>query len=248
MRATACALALAWALAATAAGGNPWADRVVYGTHDGEAVYEPGVGTPLTFGPFSPANPLWRDPEAVLGAPNTLDYDDLEGFGPVPGGFAGGPMRRVHLAWPAWQWGSDDPANLGTRPGWLDGRRQNGVGLTLESQLVVEFDEPVENNPDDGGVAHWGIDLIVHGNSAFVAGGAVTAGANLNALVLGGGVLSEPVEIAVAQSPEGPWYRSAIGGDALFPTQPWAWDAGIGVVDRRPAGLGEARRPGPRGR
>jgi hypothetical protein len=209
--------------AACAAGDGVWADRVVYGVHNGEAVYEPGTGSPLTYGPFGPANALWREPESVLGAPNTLDYDDLEGFGPVPGGFAGGAMRRAHLAWSVWQWGSDDLDDLGTRPGWLDGRRQNGVSLGPSSQLVVEFDEVIENNPDDGGAVHWGIDLIVHGNAAFTTAGAVPADADLAALTLSGGLIGEPIEIAVAQSVEGPWYTADVPGDALFPTQPWAW-------------------------
>lgn len=211
-----------------ASAGDLWAARVVYAVHDGAAIHAPGTppsgATPLTFGPFNPANPLWQSPESVLGQPNTIDYDDLTGFGPVPGGFAGGPMRRVHLAWPSWQYGSGDPAHLGERPGWLDGRRMNGVGLTQSSQVVVEFDEPVINNPDDGGAFHWGIDLIVHGNAAFAVSGAVAADTNLNALTLTGGILAEPVEIAVAQSADGPWYRASVEGDGLFPTQPWAWD------------------------
>ena len=201
-----------------------WADRVVFGLHDGQAVYEEGIGTPLTFGPFNPSNPLWQNPAAAVGKPNTLDYDDLTGFGPVPGGFAGGPMRRIHLAWPAWQWGSNDPGTLGTRPGWLDGRRQNGVGLSLAAQVVLEFDEPIVNHPDDGGAFHWGVDLIVHGNAGFAPDGAVAADTNLNALTLTGGLLAEPVEISVAQSPAGPWFLAGSVGDALYPTQPWAWN------------------------
>ena len=54
-------------------------------------------------------------------------------------------MRRVHLAWPSWQYGSVDPAHLGERPGWLDGRRMNGVGLTQSSQVVVEFDAGIQS-------------------------------------------------------------------------------------------------------
>jgi len=200
-----------------------WADRVVFGFDDNGAVYEPGVGTPLTFGPFNPSNPLWQDPESALGQPNSLDYDDLMGFGPVPGGFAGGPMRRINLVWPVWQWGSGEPADLGDRPGWLDGRRQNGVGLTQTAQIVVEFDEPVLNNPDDGGAFHWGVDLIVHGNSAFAADTVISAGSSMNTVLLTGGVFSEAVKVSVAQTAAGPWFTSAQAADALFPTQPWAW-------------------------
>lgn len=209
--------------------GGPWASSVVYGVHNGVAVYEPGVGTPLTYGPFNPSNALWQDPAAVLGKPNTIDYDDLMGHGPVPGGFAGGPMRRVNLVWPSWQWGSGDESDLGERPSWLDGRRQNGVGLTVGSQLVVEFDEPIVNNPDDGGAYHWGTDLIVHGNAAFSSNATIGPETSMASVVLTGGVLAEPVEVAVAQSADGPWYTASVAADGLFPTQPWVWDGDLGA-------------------
>lgn len=208
--------------------GDLWADRVVYGVLDGQPVYQPGVGQPLTFGPFN-TNTLWDDPEAVLGKPNTIDYDDLQGTGPVPGGFAGGPMRQISLAWPAWQYGSNDPAHLGQRPGWLDGRRMNGVGLRQGAQLVVEFDQPIENNPDDAGAFHWGADLIVHGNAFIAADRAIAADTNMDAAVLTGGLLAEPVTVSVAQDIVGPWYTFVRTADALYPTQPWAWDGVAGA-------------------
>lgn len=158
--------------------------------------------------------------------PNTIDYDDLDGWGPVPGGFAGGPMRRLSLVWPAWQYGSSDPADLGTRPGWLDGRRMNGLGLRMGGQVVVEFDEPIVNNPDDGGAFHWGIDFIVHGNSAFAADRAIGAGTNMGSVVLTGGVIAEGVTVSVAQFVDGPWFTFERTADDLFPTQPWVWEPG----------------------
>jgi hypothetical protein len=223
----------AWGRAALGAAGlqacgvvqaGPWADRVVFGIHEGSPAYEPGVGTPLTYGPFH-ADPLWNDPASVLGKPNTLDYDDLEGWGPVPGGFAGGPMRRLSLVWSAWQWGSNDPDHLAQRPGWLDGRRRNGLGLRQGAQIVVEFDTAIENNPTTDAVP-WGIDLIVHGNAAFIADRGIAASTSMDAAVLTGGVLAEPVEISVAQSIVGPWYRCVRAGDDLFPTNPWRWEGG----------------------
>lgn len=206
------------------ASGVAWADRVVWGVLDGAPVYEPGVGEAVTFGPFH-WDALWSDPEAVLGKPNTIDYDDLEGWGPVPGGFAGGPMRRLSLVYSAWQYGSSDPADLGTRPGWLDGRRKNGLGLRAGGQVVVEFDEPIENNPDDGGAHHWGVDFIVHGNALFVTDRAITAGTNLNSATLHLGIVSEEIEVSVAESIAGPWYTFARRADSLYPTQPWVWSA-----------------------
>ncbi|MBZ0171672.1 MAG: hypothetical protein K8E66_04765 [Phycisphaerales bacterium] len=208
-----------------ASAADPWADRVVHGVLDGEPVYEPGVGNALTFGPFH-TDALWGDPESLIGKPNTLDYDDLQGWGPVPGGFAGGPMRRLSIVYSAWQYGSNDPAHLGERPGWLDGRRRNGLGLRAGAQAVVEFDEPVENNPDDGGAFHWGVDFIIHGNAWFASDRAVEAGASMDSVLLSGGVFAEPVEVSVAQSITGPWYTFERTADGLCPTQPWAWEAG----------------------
>jgi hypothetical protein len=227
-RRNAAAAACFCVFASGAAAADPWADRVVYGVLDGAPVYEAGVGEAVTFGPFS-TNPLWQDPSSVLGGPNTIDYDDLDGWGPVPGGFAGGPMRALSLVWSAWQYGSSDPADLGERPGWLDGRRMNGVGLTAGAQVVVEFDEPIENNPDDGGAYHWGADFIVHGNPFFAGDRAIAADTGMGSVVLTGGVLAEPVTVSVAQSIGGPWYTFERTADALFPTQPFGWDAQAGA-------------------
>lgn len=219
-------VSIAFALCAgTIASAGPWASRVVYGILDGQPVYEPGVGEPVTFGPFD-VDALWSDPEALIGKPNTLDYDDLAGWGPVPGGFAGGPMRRVHLAWPAWQWGSNDPDCLGERPGWLDGRRKNGLGLRAGGRAVVEFDPPIGNNPDDGGAFHWGVDFIVHGNAFFASIQGISGDTPMDAVVLSGSVMSEPVVVSVAQTITGPWYTFERTADDLFPTQPWAWNGG----------------------
>ncbi len=215
----------AFLLCITPASAGPWADRVVFGLLDGAPVYEPGVGQPLTFGPFS-NDPLWNDPQAAIGKPNTLDYDDLDGWGTVPGGFAGGPMRRINLVWSAWQYGSNNPDDLGQRPGWLDGRRKNGLGLGPGAQIVLEFDEPIEDNPDDAGAYHWGVDFIVHGNAAFTADRIIAADTSMDAALLTGGLIAEPIEVSVAQNITGPWYTFVRTADDLFPTQPWAWDAG----------------------
>lgn len=213
---------------ASATQAGPWAARVVHGLSEGEPVYETGIGDPLTFGPYH-TNPLWSRPASLLGKPNTIDYDDLNGWGPVEGGFAGGPMRHLSLVWSAWQYGSGDPAHLGQRPGWLDGRRPNGVGLRAGAQIVVEFDEPVLNNSDDGGAYHWGIDFIVHGNAFFAADSGITGDTSMDAVVLGSGSFSEPVTVSVAQQASGPWYTFVRTADGMFPTQPWAWDSGSGV-------------------
>lgn len=164
-----------------------------------------------TLGP----NPFWSDPSSLLGSPNTLDYDD--------GTFFEGPMRRIHLAWPAWRWGSSDPADLGAIPP-LAGRRQNGVSLTAGASIVVAFDDPVENNPPDGGRHHWGLDLIIHGNTFFQADRTVTLGLGLDDFVITGDVFTESVTVEVAQSADGPWFLAGVA-DTLWPTNPWLWDA-----------------------
>jgi hypothetical protein len=193
------AVAPAWASA-------PWAAGVVY-EHN---------GTPLTFGPFHSSS-LWNNPEAVVGKVNTIDRDDT----------GSGKFREIHMCWPAWYKGSNDPSLTGQTYSASLGTN-NGTGLKQGSQIVVAFDEPVVNNPDDGGAYNWGVDFIVHGNSFFVgAEGMTYPNTNMENyhVATGGAVFAEPVTVSVAQSLDGPWYTYiAPTADNYFPTQPWAWD------------------------
>ncbi len=227
-----CAAAAAVALAATvhaahASEPTPFADRVIWGHASGLPTYDSAGDHPLTFGPFGPCS-LWADPAATLGPPNTLDDDDTAGVA-LACTFTPLPMRRVHLAWPAWRYGMQEPTLLGEVFPFAGRGRLNGLTLAPGAQLVVQFDEPVENNPPDdaapGGPFHWGVDLLVHGNGFFLADGFVTSDTPLDAATLTGDVLAEPLSIAVAQSAAGPWFTADVTADGLFPTQPWAWDA-----------------------
>ncbi|MEM0983594.1 MAG: GC-type dockerin domain-anchored protein [Planctomycetota bacterium] len=205
----ACAVGASSVVFAQSSDADPFADRVVMEAD----------GVPVTFGPFHP-NTLWSDPQAVLGQPNVVEIDDSP---------FNGPARRVTMFWALWFHGSPDPADLGaTLTAGASDRPKNGLGLGIGGQVVVEFDDPIENNPDDGGAFHWGVDLIVHGNSFFGnTGGFLGAGDPLGAGVVSG-VFAEPMEIAVAQSAAGPWFTPADGvaADALFPSHPWRFDAG----------------------
>jgi len=169
-----------------------------------------------TFGPFH-SSPLWNDPAAVLGKVNTLDRDDMNWSSPT--------WREIHMAWPAWYKGSNDPSLAGQPYNQALGTN-NGIGLRQGSQVVVAFDHPVVNNPDDGGAYNWGIDFIVHGNSFFVGDGPTYPDTNMETYhITTGAVFGEPVTVSVAQSLDGPWYTFANPtADNYFPTQPWAWD------------------------
>ncbi len=187
---------------------GPWADRVVY-DHN---------GTAQTFGPFHSSS-YWKNPEAITGKVNTIDRDDTNWSNPT--------FREIHMAWPAWYQGSND-ASLTGQPYDSSVTRNNGTGLRSGSQIVVEFDERIINNADDGGAYNWGVDFIVHGNSFFQgAEGMTYPDTNMETyhITEGGGVFAEPVTVSVAQSLDGPWYTfSSPTADNYFPTQPWAWD------------------------
>ncbi len=198
---------LAVLLAGTALAADPWADEVV---------------SSETFGPFH-SSALWSDPAAVLGKPNTMDRDDQRGD------FTEwGPMRELHLCFAAWYAGSNNLADLDT----INGGTNNGLGLQKGGQLVVAFDEPVEDNPAD---TNFGVDLIVHGNSFFEGAGGVTqydTDMGTYTLKSNGAILAEPLTVSVAQSQDGPWWTfPTTRADALFPTNPWAWDADAGDWD-----------------
>jgi hypothetical protein len=179
---------------------------------------------------------------AILGKPNTLDRDDTN--------WTSGNFREVNMVWPAWYKGTNDHsldgtlytagASLTTNNG-CGLKRANVNGVLTAGQIVVEFDEVIENDANNP----YGIDFIVHGNPFFATGIMVYENSNMDAYTLsafgGGGefgasgpgaVFAEPVTISVAASLDGPWYTftSAPGdvactADNFFPTQPYKWDS-----------------------
>lgn len=188
---------------------SPWASQLIT-SHN---------GNPMTFGPFH-ASALWNDPAAVLGKVNTIDRDDTNFQNPT--------WREIHMAWPAWSKGSDDASLIGTPYNAALGTN-NGIGLRGGSQVVVGFDQPIMNNPDDGGAYNWGLDFIVHGNAFFVGQGTTFPNTNMETYhITSGAVFAEPVTVSVAQTLDGPWYTfTTPTADNFFPTQPWAWDRAI---------------------
>jgi len=168
-----------------------------------------------TFGPFH-SSALWSDPTAVLGKVNTLDRDDT----------GSGKFRQINMCWPAWYQGTNDPSWAGQTYNQAL-CSNNGTGLRQGCQIVIAFDQPVVNNPDDGGAYNWGVDFIVHGNSFFVGQGMTHYDTNMEEyrVAAGGGLFAEPVTVSVAQTLDGPWYTfTTPTADNYFPTQPWAWD------------------------
>ncbi|AQQ09873.1 hypothetical protein L21SP3_01693 [Sedimentisphaera cyanobacteriorum] len=220
-------------VAGTAQAADIWADKVVFNWDGITATYAPGSGDNMTHGPFH-SSALWNSPLAVLGKPNTLDRDDTVWNPP------GGNFREINMVWPAWSKGTNDYSLDGT-PYNSALTSNNGCGLKGGAEIVVEFEEIIDNNSNNP----YGIDFIVHGNPFFATGIMVYEHSNMDTYTLsafgGGGpfpgsgagaVFSEPVTISVAQSLDGPWYTFtwapgdiAITADNFFPTQPYKWDS-----------------------
>lgn len=145
---------------------------------------------------------LYDDPNAVLGKPTTWIYDTSpEYYG----------VYACSLVYPAW---SVDP-NGGKLITTID----DGV------YIVVKFDHKVA---DDAGNP-YGIDLIVFGNSKFESFGYVESDTDMEQYFLKNptSVFPEPIQVSVAQEPNGPWYSFSNGpyADDMFPTNAFSWDS-----------------------
>ncbi|MFN7172260.1 MAG: FG-GAP repeat domain-containing protein [Fimbriimonadaceae bacterium] len=148
-------------------------------------------------------NPLYNNPQAMLGAPSTWIRDT----------FDGGPLQQmaVSIVYGAW---NVDPQN-------------NNVICTVPpgGEVVVRFDPPITRNPRNW----YGADFIVYGNSAFTTSNG-WAQWNTNYALLnisqGAPLFEEPTTISV--SPDGvQWYTyDAPRADSLWPTQAFTWNAG----------------------
>ena len=157
---------------------------------------------------------LYDDPQAILGKPTTDFYD------PFPFSGSAGP-RRVKLIEPAYNRTADQSAKVITT-------------FNTGDWSVVKFDHAVEDDPNNP----FGIDLLVFGNSFYVAGGASGDDANMNNVTLSGGVFSERVLVSVSpgyqslpgedESDHATWqwhdYDEGPFGDNAFPTQAYQWD------------------------
>jgi hypothetical protein len=168
-------------------------------------------------GPFG--NAPYDDPAALIGAPATRFYDPL---GPL---FGSPTHGRVKLVEPAYNIAAD-----------TNGLPTPNLLLTLGagSDVIVRFDPPVTNCPANP----HGIDLLVFGNAFYSAAGAVSDDADMNTLLLTGGVFAEQLKVSVSpgytsqpgESPADPdtwpWHRYETGpyADTAFPTHAFRWD------------------------
>lgn len=93
------------------------------------------------------------------------------------------------------------------QPAW---RPDEVVSIGAGGELIVRFDEPVEDDPDNP----FGIDLLIFGNAFFVDAGGGSCGVPC-------GLISEPGIIEV--SDDGViWHKVPnLTPDGLFPTQGW---------------------------
>lgn len=153
--------------------------------------------------PASPgATQYYSDPNAILGRP-ALQFKDIYGSNPTA-------FHRVKLIEPAYATGLNGEKLITT--------------FNAGQSVTVQMGRTVYDNPSNP----YGIDLIVYGNSFFVAGGGSFVGdnTNLNTTPVGG-VFSESVQVSV--SPDNiHWYSypadAAHTGDGYYPTNSYLWD------------------------
>jgi hypothetical protein len=146
-------------------------------------------------------NPLYNDPQALLGPPSAYSTDTVNG----------GPTQLVasSLVYGPWNLGASGEKKVCTLP--------------TGGQITVSFTTPIEDHPNN----YFGMDFIVFGNSFFLNSiGAVQWNSNLNSVTIpSSSLFTEPITVSV--SPDGlQWYTyPAPRADGLWPTQAFRWDA-----------------------
>ena len=139
----------------------------------------------------------------------------LDGSGPYndPNDLLGKPAQYCE-GWPS---GYDHISIV--EPSWGDGY------ITTFNEgdwAVVKFDHQVMDAPNNP----YGLDFIAYGNAFYIGGGGyVSDTTDHGSFGLAGGLFAEPLKISVSQD-GADWYTYNDGpyGDALYPTNPWAWD------------------------
>lgn len=148
---------------------------------------------------------LYNDPDSVLGRPATTYYDMFSG--------------------------QQFTVSLVSSPFYLDAPDGNKLITTVDpGQFIkVRFDDPVEDHPRNP----HGIDLIVFGNSFFLANTFPSPDTDMETLFLLETIFAERVIVAVSPSGVGDpqtnpehWYVYDTGpfSDDMYPTNACAWD------------------------
>jgi len=144
----------------------------------------------------------YDDPNSVLGKPTTWISAFVEDFA----------CSLVYAAW------NTDPNGKKLVTTIKDGGR-----------IVVKFDHKVSDDPGNP----YGLDFIVFGNTIFDAEDDIYLRPDTDMaefyLEASTSTNNEPVQISVAQNPNGPWYTFENGpyGDTAFPTNAFAWERDI---------------------
>jgi len=143
----------------------------------------------------------YNNPAAVLGRP-TLQFLDP---------YDGGVTDRVSII--------DDPYNVTPAGSDVITEIKSGGQITVQLGRRV-YDDP--NNP-------YGLDLIIYGNSFFVAsgfsGGSISDGTDLNTAVIGdgmAGIYGHPTTVSVSQDGTN-WYTYGTTS-VLIPDNAYRWD------------------------
>ncbi len=148
----------------------------------------------------------YDDPQAVLGRPSTVIYD--EGFPPfIPSG-----TYTPSLVYGAAFTDPDDGKLVTT--------------INEGAEIVVKFDHKVIDHPGNW----YGQDFTVYGNAFFEVEGAVTPDMDMAARTVTTGLpFAERVLVSVS-SDGANWYTYNEGpfGDDTYPTNPFAWDRAAG--------------------
>jgi hypothetical protein len=145
------------------------------------------------------ADPLYNDPNAMLGKPTLWNRDT----------FGGGPQERVATSIGYSPWGTDD---LG-----------NNVITSIPNggEVIISFDDPIVDDP----LNWYGMDFTVYGNASFLTSGFIEWNTNLeNITITGPEVFAEPMQVSVSPDQVN-WYTyTSTFADDLFPTQAFEWD------------------------
>lgn len=154
------------------------------------------------------SNPLYNDPNAVLGAPTRIAVNgDLE---------IGGEPFRVKIIEAAYNLDTAGNPVVTTMS-----RKSNGAGGSIYASITVKFDHSVVDDPHNP----YGIDLNIFGNSFYNRSGIVGDSADMRSVFLTG---KSEEAVLVSVSPDNVnWYTYNSGpfGDNIFPTQGYEWNA-----------------------